>query len=387
MPPIGNLSLPTVEVPSTTPAIESTPTPASTDTPIPDQSPPVTLADTVQVPSTITTLVYNAQPTRIVADLSLVPVFQSNFDDGSVGNWELGEGWSLIQSVDRQFLQAANSEYPALLSNYGSINIVVEVRVELTECAVSLNINDSSIGAYRVIVHVEGEVELWRNNILLASAVLQDRPVVGWHILKVFVLDSMIQVAFDNIEVLFATDVQPLPAGNLSINAVFSPDADPAHRMLGLDDVMIWVPAATLVQPTEIVIGTLPPPPSQIPTEMILGTLPLAPTETPTENVLITEEALPSPGFIPTDAPLFETPTAPYQARDEFTLPCALDFDHDGLITDIDLAMIARTLLNSDATDFLTKYDLNGNSQVDIGDLQKMSLLLGSTCPARTTEG
>lgn len=89
--------------------------------------------------------------------------------------------------------------------------------------------------------------------------------------------------------------------------------------------------------------------PSTVPTEEVSA------TSADTVQILVTEQA---------------TPVA---------IVCALDMDGDGVVTETDLAQIGREALNT-VTDEPSVYDLDGNHQVDIGDLQIMADYLFETC-------
>lgn len=81
-----------------------------------------------------------------------------------------------------------------------------------------------------------------------------------------------------------------------------------------------------------------------------------------------------NPDYTPTDYPISDlTPTL------SAALPCVLDVDRDGTITEQDLAVIADLAFSSNA-DTGTNFDWNGNQKIDIGDLQKMAQYRSASC-------
>jgi hypothetical protein len=100
-------------------------------------------------------------------------------------------------------------------------------------------------------------------------------------------------------------------------------------------------------------------------------TLPIAPVSISTEAVGTTE---PTPDQVMNEQ--ITEPDVPLVAA----LPCRLEVDRDGVITEADFAVIADQVFNR-AEIPLEAYDLNGNRQIDIGDMQMMTQYWSARCP------
>ena len=61
-------------------------------------------------------------------------------------------------------------------------------------------------------------------------------------------------------------------------------------------------------------------------------------------------------------------------------LPCRLDADGDGVITEVDFSRIADQVFDRGNIN-IEAFDLNGNRQIDIGDLQMMAQYRSTLCP------
>lgn len=100
-------------------------------------------------------------------------------------------------------------------------------------------------------------------------------------------------------------------------------------------------------------------------------TLPIVPAAIPTEAVGNTE---------PTPDPVMNEPIIEPDRTLAAALPCRLDVDTDGVITEADFALIAGEVFDRAETQ-LEAYDLNGNRQIDIGDMQMMTQYWSTRCP------
>lgn len=99
------------------------------------------------------------------------------------------------------------------------------------------------------------------------------------------------------------------------------------------------------------------------------------PPDTP---IAVPTEAVGNPEPTP-DPPMNEPVTEPERPQ-VAALPCRLDVDGDEVITEADLALIADHIF--DRTEIqVAAYDLNGNRQIDIGDLQMMAQYWSTRCP------
>jgi hypothetical protein len=100
-------------------------------------------------------------------------------------------------------------------------------------------------------------------------------------------------------------------------------------------------------------------------------TPPDVPVAVPTETVGNTE---------PTPDPIMNEPIIEPDRPQVAALPCRLDVDTDGVITEADFSLIAGEVFDR-AEIQVEAYDLNGNRQIDIGDMQMMAQYWSTRCP------
>jgi hypothetical protein len=100
-------------------------------------------------------------------------------------------------------------------------------------------------------------------------------------------------------------------------------------------------------------------------------TPPDVPAAVPTETVGNTE---------PTPHPVMNEPITEPDRPLVAALPCRLDVDTDGEITEADFALIADEVFDR-AEIQVEAYDLNGDRRIDIGDMQMMAQYWSTRCP------
>lgn len=160
----------------------------------------------------------------------------------------------------------------------------------------------------------------------------------------------------------------------------------------GTDALSQWAVDSLLVAAVEPTDAE----PSQVRTESVIepsitSTPITIPTATKTEPATV-EPSITAPLAENLTGTPFITPTEPVSATStesaqvtateqaaSIAVACELDVDADGIVTDSDLAQIGREALDA-ATNETSIYDLDGNHQVDIGDLQMMAGYLFETC-------
>jgi hypothetical protein len=151
---------------------------------------------------------------------------------------------------------------------------------------------------------------------------------------------------------LFPTDVTPVP---------FSPSSTPRDFA-----VVIYTPSPTvIVFPTEILPIEISPTNSYSE---------IAPSITPASTIELSQD------FVTTVVEGTIGEATETMQPSSVSITCELDLDADGIVTDDDLSQLGRSLLNSPINDRTSIYDLNANSQLDIGDLQKMAAFLFESC-------
>lgn len=114
-------------------------------------------------------------------------------------------------------------------------------------------------------------------------------------------------------------------------------------------------------------------------------------TLTPVSTLVATDTSMAEPSTMepidPTEevsAPPLPTDTVDVTATvsaSATSVTCLFDTDTDGEVTERDLSQLAE-LLNTSANETTAVYDLNANTQIDIGDLQIMASRLHELCHA-----
>jgi hypothetical protein len=140
--------------------------------------------------------------------------------------------------------------------------------------------------------------------------------------------------------------------------------------------------------PTEVT--SVPFSPSATPTDVVAVVYTPSPTVTLFPNAIVPIEISPanlpaSTVELPQDVATVEGEATIGEATQTMqpspvSITCALDVDADGIVTDDDFTQLGRSLLNRPVNNSTSIYDLNANSQIDIGDLQKMAAFLFETC-------
>lgn len=118
--------------------------------------------------------------------------------------------------------------------------------------AAHLSVRQSAEGRYTASIDVNGQVALYRGEVLLGSATVDPVPQGQWRTLRLSVIEDIVRVSVDGVEVIALWDAQPLAAGAVSFAA-----SDLGESVLLVDDAEIWVPLTDLPLPDEPELGLL----------------------------------------------------------------------------------------------------------------------------------
>jgi Tol biopolymer transport system component len=191
-------------------------------------------------------------PEALPAEPELELLFRDHFDSGNLSAWTLGNGWGLVASEDGQALQAANTAESALYNGDDLFNAAVQARFLLNVGSAHLSARQSVEGSYTASIDVNGQVALYRGEVLLGSATVDLVPVGQWRTVRLSAIEDVVRVSVDGVEVIALRDAQPLPAGVVSFAA-----SDLGESVLLVDDAEIWVPLTDLPLPEEPELGLL----------------------------------------------------------------------------------------------------------------------------------
>jgi hypothetical protein len=137
-------------------------------------------------------------------------------------------------------LQSTTSETLAYFLPYPIPDMAVEAHLQMNGGAAQLYLRLHDGGsAYIVRVDSIGQVLLYRNDAILAAAVIPAITPETWVTLGASVIGDTLRVSINGVEVLVVQDVAPLPAGAVA----FSGSGANGLPLL-LDDFNFWTPAA-----------------------------------------------------------------------------------------------------------------------------------------------
>ena len=219
-------------------------------------------------------------------DLTLL--IEDTFDGGDLSAWSMGTGWAFISPEaapiavessteiasdtslteitpealaetvipvtatmevtefpinEGQAIQAVSGTSPLELNHDPLRNLVVQADLLVASGAAQLNIRQSEIGVYRVVLHATGEVELYRSDTLLRTVTLSS-PVTAWKTLRFAAFGNAIQVSIDGVVIMTFLDPEPLPVGGVSIAVVTTAITSEADGQALLDNFKLWIPTA-----------------------------------------------------------------------------------------------------------------------------------------------
>jgi hypothetical protein len=191
-------------------------------------------------------------PEALPAEPELGMLFRDHFDSGDLSAWTLGNGWALVASEDGQALQVANTAGSALYNGDALFNAAVQARFLVGLGSAHLSARQSAEGSYTVSVDVNGQVALYRGEVMLGSATVGLVPVGQWRTMRLSAIEDVVRVSVDGVELIALRDAQPLPAGVVSFAG-----SDLGESGLLVDDAEIWVPLPDFPLPEEPELGLL----------------------------------------------------------------------------------------------------------------------------------
>jgi hypothetical protein len=278
--------------------------------------------ETVEAPTVV--IAQEASPTPASLEPSqaaIVPeppfglLVREMFDNGDLSPWTLSSSWTIVTSENGQALQVLNSSTAIELQKGAFYNVAVQARFLSDSGAARLSIRQSEAGQYSAVLNPNGTVALYRGELLLTTTNIVASYPSAWRVLRISAVDTRIRVSVDNFEVLAFEDSTSLPAGTISIGAIFN-EANATNTML-VDDFMLWVPSDEL--------GNYPTPtPYLLPTSV-------PETATPALSEAPVVESSPSASpvvAIGKDYSLFPVASAEEIVQAEGQLQSTLDADH-----------------------------------------------------------
>jgi hypothetical protein len=138
-------------------------------------------------------------------------LLHDTFDTGELPLWTLGAGWVLVPSEGGLALQGSGSEAVTFVHNTLG-DVVVQARFLMSAGGARLSVRQSAAGAYTASLDVNGQVALYRGDVLLGAATVSPIAAGQWRVLRLSAIGGALRVAVDGVEVIAVIDSNPLPA-------------------------------------------------------------------------------------------------------------------------------------------------------------------------------
>lgn len=186
----------------------------------PTLTPTATLEAAVPTPPPVETATATSTSTQepLPPEPILTPIFTDNFDGGTSMLWTLGEGWSYVPNEGGLALEGTISNEPVTFANNDILDAAVQVRFQISAGAAQLSTRVSEAGRYTASLDINGQISLYRDDLLLGSAAIAPLTPGAWYTLRLSAFADVIRVSINGGEVLAVSDPQALPAGTVQID-------------------------------------------------------------------------------------------------------------------------------------------------------------------------
>lgn len=161
----------------------------------------------------------------------------ASFDELYLANWPLvpREGdFALYLSGQKRLTRVTR---PKLA------DVEMNARFLLSAGIAQISVRRSTRANYTATLSADGQITLYRSEVVVGSATLGTSALGTWHILGISAADNVIRVLVDGTETIAFVDENPLPAGTMT----FAVDVlNGGHALV--DDIQIWQPQAIIGQ-------------------------------------------------------------------------------------------------------------------------------------------
>lgn len=216
-------------------------TPTATATATLAETPGLTPSATVEAP-TLNVSPELSEPASLFAEDAVLGVLNSESFDSQQSLWSYSADWQRDFTGWGPALRIINNKQPLEFSQINLFNVDVQARVRMYEGSVRLRIRQSIAGSYSVLLSAQGQVDLYRGDVILQSVLISSASTGGWHELRFSAIGNNLRVGLDGSEVISVVDNAPLPPGTIAISGEGSGGAS----ILYVDNVEVSVPAEEL---------------------------------------------------------------------------------------------------------------------------------------------
>jgi Tol biopolymer transport system component len=160
--------------------------------------------------------------------------------------------WPLISINEGYALGVSESNQHARITSRNFTDVVVEANFQMNSGNGQLAVRRSkTTNGYTASLSNEGEVLLYRENTLLASATVPTFNANHWHTLRLSVIEDVLRVSIDGVEVIALRDAESLPLGMVT----FAGDNLNGSQLL-VDDLKMWIPATPESEVADLTANT-----------------------------------------------------------------------------------------------------------------------------------
>ncbi len=182
------------------------------------------------------TLTPSATVTPLPPEPGLSLLFLEQFNGGhDPYNQLFGVQWSLAPSEGNFALQITADNQPTIITLNTPLDTDFQMRFLLQAGSIQLEVRQTPVAGYTASLNANGQVELYRNGQLLASAALTTSVINQWHTLRLSAVGSAVRVFVDGGEVIAFSDAAPLPRGMARVAA-----GNLGGSVLLIDDIQLW---------------------------------------------------------------------------------------------------------------------------------------------------
>lgn|GEM_PF-3198495 len=173
------------------------------------------------------------------ADSPLDIFYAETFDGATVPSLLQETNWRLGFSNGSMAAETRQASRLVLVTNQLA-DVVLEVSTSIIHGELLLYARSTVESSYRVLLKDEGQISVYRNNVLLATA--STSAFVPWEYKKIrfSVIGDTLRVYINDIELLSAVDSMPLIEGSTAIEAQFPSSSN--MSVVRLDSVTLFTP-------------------------------------------------------------------------------------------------------------------------------------------------
>ena len=242
------------------PTLTETETPTATLAGTPSETPTAsatlegTLTETATASASPTASETPTETPTLTPTATLLPpepglelIYDERFDGGAYPfDMLLNTRGRLTRLGSEIALSVRQNDTPVTITPFMLGDAVLQARFALNGGVVVLEARATDAGGYRAVIALDGTVQLFRNGVVLGTGNASAATAGQWRTLRLSAIGDILRVSVDGVEVLVATDSEPLPDGSLRLGG----SGMPANGLL-IDDIAVFVRVPDSVTKTD----------------------------------------------------------------------------------------------------------------------------------------